>query len=91
MSGPGVSRSESFTQRIYAVRKQFAASGISVTKWAMDRGFNPTQVHNVLSGKRRCVRGESHRIAVALGVKEDVPPPGEPLRAAPERIEGVRG
>ncbi|WP_413715134.1 DNA-binding protein [Sphingobium sp. B8D3A] len=91
MTALGVSRPESFAQRISAVRQQFDASGVSITEWANQHGFSPNMVHNVLAGKRRCIRGESHRIAVALGVKEDVPPPGEPLRAAPERIEGVRG
>jgi gp16 family phage-associated protein len=48
---------------------EFHKSGVSIAGWAVENGFNPTLVYMVLSGKRAAVRGQSHRIAVALGLK----------------------
>lgn len=62
--------------RALTAREQFTASGTNVSEWARQRGFSLTLVHQVLSGKRRCIRGESHRIAVALGIKPDATAPG---------------
>ena len=80
-------------RRLTVAREQFAASGTTIVQWSTERGFNPNLVQSVLSGKRACVRGECHRIAVALGVKDDVPPPGPPARAGSgrdDRLDGVR-
>lgn len=38
----------------------------------MARGFTPALVHVVLKGERKCLRGQSFKIAVALGLR---PPP----------------
>lgn len=51
-------------------REVFAHSGIPVSEWARSRGFSADLVYQVLEGKRRCLRGQSHRIAVELGLKE---------------------
>jgi len=42
---------------------------VSVTTWALERQFSPNLVYAVLAGRRRCVRGQSHLIAVELGLK----------------------
>lgn len=47
----------------------FEASGISVAEWARVRGFSTGLVYQVLEGNRKCLRGQSHRIAIALGLK----------------------
>lgn len=44
-------------------------SGISIAEWARKNRFSCGLVYQVLEGKRRCLRGQSHRIAVALGLK----------------------
>lgn len=44
--------------------------GISLSEWARAHGFSAPLVYQVLSGKRKGVRGESHRIAVALQLKD---------------------
>ena len=54
------------------VKKAFARHGLSVSGWARENGFSQALVYQVLSGKRQPIRGESHRIAVALGLKEGV-------------------
>lgn len=43
--------------------------GLSIAQWARDRGFNIRLVYSVLRGERKCLRGESYRIAKALGIK----------------------
>ena len=56
-----------------AVRKQiFYRQGISVAEWAARRGFNRALVYAVLNGHRRALRGQTHDIAVALGLKDGV-------------------
>jgi len=65
-------------ERLTLVKRQFAVHGISVTQWALRNRFSPGLVHAILANKRRCVRGESFRIAVKLGIKQA---PGEPMPA----------
>lgn len=60
--------------RAAIVRSRLYANGVNVSEWARHHGFQPKHVHAVLSGARACRRGESHRIAVALGLK-DAPQP----------------
>jgi len=54
------------------VKQIFAERGLSVSGWAKRNGFSQALVYQVLSGKRNPVRGESHRIATALGLKDGV-------------------
>ncbi len=51
------------------VWRQLRADGVSAQKWAQDHGFEPSLVYSVLSGERKCIRGKSHEIAKALGIK----------------------
>lgn len=51
------------------IRREFLVAGVSISSWAKAQGFSVPLVYQVLSGKRRALRGESHRIAVALGLK----------------------
>ncbi|WP_307616566.1 DNA-binding protein [Variovorax boronicumulans] len=50
-------------------KADFVRAGISVAEWARDRGFSESLVRSILAGRRKCLRGQSHAIAVALGVK----------------------
>lgn len=52
-----------------AVRRRLYEEGISAIDWARENGFDAHLVYGVLSGRSRASRGESHRIAVALGLK----------------------
>lgn len=47
----------------------FLKAGVSVAEWARQHGFNRYLVYMVLRGERKCLRGESFRIAEALGMK----------------------
>lgn len=50
------------------VREYFADNGISIASWAAANSFSYNLVLRVLSGHTP-VRGQSHRIAVKLGLK----------------------
>lgn len=51
------------------VQTWFRESGVAVVDWAAQNGFSPALVYAVMKGNRKCLRGESHLIAVALGMK----------------------
>ena len=46
--------------------------GETVCGWARDHGFNPRLVRAVIYGYVKGKWGESHKIAVALGIKDGV-------------------
>lgn len=68
--------------KLEILRTQLKASGISITEWADKHGFTAATVYAVLQGKNKATRGESFRIAVALGVKDR-----PPIENAPEFIK----
>jgi len=51
------------------VMDDFEKRGLSIAAWAREHGFKPDRVYQVLSGKHKPLRGESHRIAVTLHLK----------------------
>ncbi|PAT32888.1 DNA-binding protein [Vandammella animalimorsus] len=58
------------TPRTHAQARQWLSEqGITVTQWARDHGFSTSLVFEVLYGRKRCLRGKSHNIAVLLGMK----------------------
>lgn len=54
------------------VRKEFNYRGETISGWARKNGFNPESVKKVIHGKSQCLRGEAHKIAVTLGIKDGV-------------------
>ena len=52
-------------------RRRFFIEGESVADWARERGFSLQLTYSVLNGRLRARRGQSHRIAVALGLKPE--------------------
>lgn len=57
------------SQTVDQVQQWFRDNGLQINSWALARGFSPALVYAVLQGKRKCLRGQSHSIAVALGLK----------------------
>ncbi|WP_180129335.1 DNA-binding protein [Rhodoferax sp. BLA1] len=51
------------------IRDLFAQSGISCSEWARQNNVDRRTLYAVLSGKSRCLRGESYKIAVLLGLR----------------------
>lgn len=62
------------TEALDTIRKQFFDHGLTVVEWARTHHFDVHLVYGVLSGRMKGRRGESHRIAVALGLKPAGPP-----------------
>ncbi|MGB3289609.1 MAG: DNA-binding protein [Burkholderiaceae bacterium] len=51
------------------VRKELHKKGVSIAQWAVANGYSPQLVYEILGGKRQCLRGQSHAIAISLGMK----------------------
>ena len=56
---------------IKRVREEFIRSGKSVVSWARENKVSVNLVYEVFKG-RPCHRGQSHKIAVLLGIKDGV-------------------
>lgn len=57
-------------QACQEARARIARQGISAKEWAEQHGLSPSTVYAVLNGQKKCLRGESHRAAVLLGIKD---------------------
>lgn len=55
---------------IRQVREEFSASGISIAEWCRNNNVSPDLVYRILKNNRIPIRGESHKIAIKLGIKE---------------------
>jgi gp16 family phage-associated protein len=53
-------------------RLEFERHGVSVAQWARENRFNTNLVYQVLNGESKALRGQSHDIAVKLGIKEGI-------------------
>ena len=51
------------------IRAEFARRGLSISGWARSHGYSAQLVYGVLAGRNRGLRGQSHEIAVRLGLK----------------------
>lgn len=52
------------------VRNEFIRKGVSMASWARKHGFDKATVSQVLSGDNAATRGQGHKIAVLLGIKD---------------------
>ncbi|RRV28623.1 DNA-binding protein [Pseudomonas sp. o96-267] len=59
----------------------FVTHGICIADWCKEQGFNRFTVFDLLRGKRKGVRGEAHKAAVALGLKADPKTASQPVAA----------
>lgn len=53
-------------------RAELQRQGVSISRWAIANGFSTNLVFEVLAGRKKCLRGQAHAIAVKLGLKEGV-------------------
>lgn len=67
------------------VLADFKAAGISISEWARANNFNRMTVVDLLRGIRKGLRGEAHRCAVALGLKDGVVVEVETFKPAAKR------
>lgn len=52
-----------------AFKANLSAAGKTIRQWALENGFNPTQVYRTLNGVEKAGYGRAHEIAVAAGIK----------------------
>lgn len=55
---------------IKQVKDDFSANGKSIAEWARENNFSPDLVYRIIKTNKIPKRGESHKIAVKLGIKE---------------------
>lgn len=53
-------------------REALERRGQTAKRFAQQHNLNPSTVYAVLSGQSHCRRGEAHRAAVLLGIKDGV-------------------
>ena len=51
-------------------RRELVRQGLSITQWAKEHGVSPDMVRHVLTNNFPCNFGQSHKIAVLLGIKD---------------------
>ncbi len=51
------------------VKQQFKQKGKTIKSWAIENGYHPVVVYNVINGLSRGNRGKTLEIAVKLGLK----------------------
>lgn len=56
---------------VQQIKDEFHSKGITFSDWAKENNFSPELVYRVLKMNRVPLRGESHKIAVRLGIKEE--------------------
>lgn len=54
------------------VREKFVREGMTYSEWARKHDVNKHLVSEIINGNRPCKRGQSHKIAVLLGIKDGV-------------------
>ena len=69
------------------IRREFAVRGIAVSEWALANHVSAPLTYQVLAGKKRCLRGQSHDIAVLLGMKAGQVRSSTPLTTVFQREE----
>ncbi|CBJ42991.1 DNA-binding protein [Ralstonia solanacearum] len=69
-------------------RAELQSKGVSITQWAIANKFSPNLVFEVLGGRKKCVRGQAHEIAIKLGIKagEICTDPARALTPARHRV-----
>jgi len=66
-------------------REALNQRGISIAEFARAHDLNPNLVSDLLAGRKKGLRGEAHRAAVLLGIKDGVINDVEDFPPKPER------
>ncbi len=73
------------------VKKSLRRQGIAITEWAQEHDVHPQVVRDLLTGKLQGHRGQAHRAAVLLGIKDgELPAARDVPKARRGRDEGRR-
>lgn len=68
-SGPAALAGPPFPQTRETARQWFRDNGVNITEWCRQKGVGLQRVKDLLRGKDKGHRGESHLAAVALSLK----------------------
>lgn len=60
------------SHELLEAKNRISDQGVTVTEWAMVRGFRPSTVHSVLAGRSLGRWGEAHHVCVALRLKNTI-------------------
>lgn len=52
------------------IKQELSRKGVSVAAWSAANGLNSMTVYELLAGRSKGLRGDAHRAAVLLGMKE---------------------
>lgn len=52
------------------IKAEWLRKGLGQNDWARRHGFSPATVSQVLNGTNKASRGDGHKIAVMLGIKD---------------------
>lgn len=52
-----------------AAKAEFHSFGITIKQWAVDHHVHFNSVNEVIGGRKKCLRGDAHAIAVLLRLK----------------------
>ena len=61
-----------FLRSLEEIEREFERRGVSKADWAREHGIRPGVLYEIFSRRSSCKRGEAHRAAVLLGLKEGV-------------------
>lgn len=61
-----------FLRSLEEIEREFDRRGVSKADWAREHGIRPGVLYEIFSRRSSCKRGEAHRAAVLLGLKEGV-------------------
>lgn len=61
-----------WSARADEIRREFESRGLSIASWARTHGYSCQLVYQILKREKPCLRGQSHEIAVRLGLKYGV-------------------
>jgi len=53
------------------IKLEFQRKGLTFSDWAKENNFSTELVYRVLKMNKLPIRGESHKIAVKLGIKDE--------------------
>lgn len=56
------------------VREEFRKSGVVISEWARDHGFEPQVVVDVLNGRRKGKFGVGRKVLIVLGLHDSEVP-----------------
>lgn len=57
-------------QACKSARERLEKQGITIRAFAEEHDLHESTVYAVINGQKKCLRGEAHRAAVLLGIKE---------------------